>query len=311
MRAPVSFSLLSRVCLTLVAAALVAGCGSPAPDVPPADLVLYNGTVVTVDDSLPAAEAIAVNGYTITAVGSNDEIEAYIGADTEVIDLEGRLAIPGFIEGHGHWLSLGRAKMILDLNNVRDWDEIVNMVGAAVQEAAPGEWIEGRGWHQEKWQSVPTVNVDGVPLHTGLSEISPQNPVHLGHASGHASFANALAMELAGIDAGTADPPGGTIVRDAAGNPTGLLRETAQRIVDAAIAASEVDRDPADAEAEMRRMVELAGEEALRNGVTTFHDAGANFETIDFFRELAAPTSRPSISSVSWPPRATCPFAST
>ncbi len=280
-------SMISRAAAVVAALALAAACSAPVPDVAPADLVLHNGVVITVDDSLPEAQAIAINGHTITAVGNNADIGAYIGDNTEVIDLQGRLAIPGFIEGHGHYMSLGESKMILDLNNVRDWDEIVTMVAAAAQGAEPGEWIEGRGWHQEKWESVPTVNVDGVPLHNGLSEVSPQNPVHLGHASGHASFANALAMELAGIDRNTPDPAGGTIVRDADGNPTGLLRETAQRIVDARIAADNADVDPADIEAQMRRMVQLAGEEALSKGVTSFHDAGADFDTIDFLRGLA------------------------
>jgi len=279
--------MISRAAAVVAALALAAACSAPLPDVAPADLVLHNGVVITVDDSLPEAQAIAINGHTITAVGNNADIGAYIGDNTEVIDLQGRLAIPGFIEGHGHYMSLGESKMILDLNNVRDWDEIVTMVAAAAQGAEPGEWIEGRGWHQEKWESVPTVNVDGVPLHNGLSEVSPQNPVHLGHASGHASFANALAMELAGIDRNTPDPAGGTIVRDADGNPTGLLRETAQRIVDARIAADNADVDPADIEAQMRRMVQLAGEEALSKGVTSFHDAGADFDTIDFLRGLA------------------------
>ncbi len=280
-------SMISRAAAVVAALALAAACSAPVPDVAPADLVLHNGVVITVDDSLPEAQAIAINGHTIAAVGNNADIGAYIGDNTEVIDLQGRLAIPGFIEGHGHYMSLGESKMILDLNNVRDWDEIVTMVAAAAQGAEPGEWIEGRGWHQEKWESVPTVNVDGVPLHNGLSEVSPQNPVHLGHASGHASFANALAMELAGIDRNTPDPAGGTIVRDADGNPTGLLRETAQRIVDARIAADNADVDPADIEAQMRRMVQLAGEEALSKGVTSFHDAGADFDTIDFLRGLA------------------------
>ena len=280
-------SMISRAAAVVAALALAAACSAPLPDVAPADLVLHNGVVITVDDSLPEAQAIAINGHTIAAVGNNADIGAYIGDNTEVIDLQGRLAIPGFIEGHGHYMSLGESKMILDLNNVRDWDEIVTMVAAAAQGAEPGEWIEGRGWHQEKWESVPTVNVDGVPLHNGLSEVSPQNPVHLGHASGHASFANALAMELAGIDRNTPDPAGGTIVRDADGNPTGLLRETAQRIVDARIAADNADVDPADIEAQMRRMVQLAGEEALSKGVTSFHDAGADFDTIDFLRGLA------------------------
>ena len=284
---------LCRAFAALLATALIGACGSPAPDVAPADLVLRNGKVVTVDDAMPEAEAIAINGYTITAVGTNAEIEAYIGDDTEVIDLSGRVVVPGFIEGHGHWMSLGRAQIILDLTTTANWDEIISMVADAVEQAEPGEWIEGRGWHQEKWDSLPAGSIDGVPLHTSLSEVSPDNPVHLGHASGHASFANAMAMALAGVDRDTPDPDGGTIVRDADGNPTGLLRETAQRIVDAALAADNADRDPADVDTQMRRMVELAGEEALRNGVTTFHDAGADFATIDFFQQLAAEGNLP------------------
>jgi predicted amidohydrolase YtcJ len=293
MRLTVLTSAATRAAAGIALATVTVACAAPAPDVAPADLVLHNGVVVTVDDNVPEAQAIAISGHLITAVGDDAEIQAYIGDDTEVVDLDGRLAIPGFIEGHGHYMSLGESKMILDLNNVRDWDEIVTMVAEAAGEAEPGEWIEGRGWHQEKWESVPSVNVDGVPLHNGLSEVSPENPVHLGHASGHASFANARAMELAGIDRDTADPPGGTIVRDADGNPTGLLRETAQRIVDARIAEDNADRDPAEVEAQRRRMVQLAGEEALSKGVTTFHDAGESFATIDFLRELAAEGTLP------------------
>ena len=279
----------------LAAVVFLGACSTapPPPDVATADLVLHNGVIVTVDDALPEAQAVAINGHTITAVGSDVEIDAYIGDNTEVIDLEGRLAIPGFIEGHGHYMRLGESKMILDLTTVRDWDEIVTMVADAAQTAEPGAWIEGRGWHQEKWDSVPSVNVDGVPLHDGLSEVSPQNPVHLVHASGHASFANAEAMERAGISAASADPEGGTIVRDANGNPTGLLRETAQRLVGARIAADNADNDPADVDARLRRMVELAAEESLRKGVTTFHDAGSDFETIDFLRGLAGEGALP------------------
>ena len=263
------------------------GCG-PFVSVEPADLVLTGGKVVTVDESMPEAEAIAVNGYTITAVGSSEEIAAYIGDSTEVIDLEGRLAVPGFVESHGHFMSLGRAQMILDLTQVTSWDEIVAMVGEAAREAEPGEWIAGRGWHQEKWDSAPMPNVDGVPLHDELSAVSPDNPVNLTHASGHASFANARAMELAGIGADTPDPAGGTIVRDENGEATGLMRETAQRLIGAAVTRSEADRSAAEVEAEARRMIELSGERALANGVTSFHDAGADFATIDRFEAMAA-----------------------
>jgi predicted amidohydrolase YtcJ len=277
--------LAAALVITLLTGLSVA-CGPAGEQVPPADLVLTGGKVVTVDDSVPDGEAIAITGYTVTAVGSSSEIDAYIGDDTEVIDLEGRLVIPGFIEGHGHYTSLGRAKMILDLTRVANWDEIVGMVEEAAQQAQPGEWILGRGWHQEKWSEVPRPNVDGVPLHHGLSEVSPENPVNLTHASGHASFVNALAMEMAGIDRNTSDPDGGTIVKDESGEPTGLLRETAQRIVSRAIAAAGEGRTEADLDAEFREIVRLAGEEALSKGITSFHDAGSNFATIDRFKAL-------------------------
>lgn len=261
------------------------GCGGDS-GVQTADLVLTNGKVVTVDPSLPEAEAIAVRGYTIAAVGSAEEIAGWVGPDTRVVDLQGRLAIPGFIESHGHWMSLGHSKLILDLTRAGSWEDIVSMVEVAAAGAEPGAWILGRGWHQEKWDQVPSPAVDGVPLHHGLSDVSPDNPVNLEHASGHASFANALAMELAGIGAATPDPQGGTIVRDASGEPTGLLRETAQRLVDEAIARSREGLSPEEVEAEAREAVRLAGEDALSKGVTSFHDAGADFATIDFFRTL-------------------------
>ncbi len=274
-----------------LAGVLIAAC-EPGP-AEQADLVLMGGKVVTVDDALPEAEALAVTGYTITAVGTNEEIAGYVGPSTEVIELDGRLVIPGFIEGHGHYMSLGRAKMILDLTTATSWDDIVQMVGDAASRAAPGEWVTGRGWHQEKWTSTPEPNVDGVPLHTDLSAASPENPVNLGHASGHASFANALAMQLAGIDENTADPPGGTIVRDASGAPTGLMRETAQRLVGDAIARAGEGRSAEDVDAEFRRAVELAGAEALAYGVTSFQDAGSDFATIDRLRALAAEGALP------------------
>ncbi|MCP4902363.1 MAG: amidohydrolase [bacterium] len=285
-----SFASLSRLRLltypSILLVALSIGCGT-GNRITPADLVLTGGKVVTVDDQIPKAQAIAVSGYHIVAVGSDDEIANYVGDETKVVDLDGRLVIPGFIEGHGHFASLGQAKMRLDLTKATSWSDIVAQVAAATKEATPGEWITGRGWHQEKWTQIPTPNVDGAPLHHELSSVSPDNPVNLVHASGHASFANALALQLAGIGDDTADPPGGTIVRDGNGDPTGLLRETAQRIVGEAIAEAREDLSEADLAAEFDRIVELAGDEALSKGVTSFHDAGANFATIDKYRARA------------------------
>jgi predicted amidohydrolase YtcJ len=264
----------------------IAACDTPE-SVEPADLVLRGGSVVTVDDALPRAEAVAIRGFEIVAVGSNREIDAYLGPETETLELEGRLAIPGFIDGHAHYLSLGEAKMILDLTRAATWSEIVEQVAAAAREAEPGEWIFGSGWHQEKWTELPEPNLDGQPLHASLSSVSPDNPVHLAHSSGHAIFVNERALKLAGIDSTTADPPGGTIVRDDDGNPTGLMRETAEGLIRAVIDRENSERAPHEREAELRRQMELAGREALSKGVTTVHDAGASFDDIDRFKAWA------------------------
>jgi predicted amidohydrolase YtcJ len=272
---------------------MLVACAQVETGSEPADLVLRGGRVVTVDEDRPEAEALAVRDSMVVAVGSDDEIEPLIGSETRVIELDGRLVIPGLIEGHGHYMSLGESKTILDLTTVTSWDEIVAMVEQAVADVGPGEWIRGRGWHQEKWVSPPSPAVDGSPVHTGLSAVSPDNPVLLGHASGHAAFANAKALELAGIDNESANPPGGELVRDAEGRLTGLLREKAQSAVRQAYARSQQDRSAEEVEAEQRRWIELAGREALAKGVTSFQDAGSSFETIGLFKTLEEEGSLP------------------
>ncbi len=252
----------------------------------PADLVLLNGKIVTVAETKPLAQALAVDKDRILAVGTDLEIKPYINSKTRVIDLKGKLVVPGFIESHGHFMSLGYARMRLDLSRVRNWDEIVAMVQQSAQKAKAGQWILGRGWHQEKWDKVPEPNVAGLPLHHTLSKVSPKNPVLLTHASGHSCIANARAMELAGITAKTPDPPGGEIVRDPRGNPIGVFRETAQGLLSGKLDEAEAARTPAEIEAVNRRAIELATQECLFKGVTTFHDAGASFETIDLYKKL-------------------------
>jgi len=252
-----------------------------------ADLVLRGGKVATVDPSLPEAEAIAIKADTILAVGSDRDIDAFIGPDTKIIELDGRLAIPGFIEGHGHFMGIGRAKMILDLMSVTNWDEIVEMVAEAAENAEPGQWIEGRGWHQEKWDRVPESAVEGNPTHQTLSAVSPDNPVYLRHASGHAAFVNAEAMRLGGISSETPNPDGGEILRDARGEPTGMLRETAQRLVSRVRAEARQQMTEEELETESKAQAHLAAEEVLSNGITSFHDAGVSFGTIDLYKRLA------------------------
>ena len=252
-----------------------------------ADRVLRGGTVITVDPAHPEAQAIAIRGGRILAVGSDKEIAGHIGPDTEVIALNGRVAMPGFIEGHGHFLGLGEFLMILDLLPTRSFDEIVDRVEAAAAEAPQGQWIVGRGWHQERWAPTEEPLYDGVPHHRTLSSVSPAHPVALFHASGHAIYANAMALALADIDDDTPDPEGGVIIRDENGEATGYLRQAASQPIRALLLQAEAKLSEAELQERFERRVELAGRKALRHGVTSFHDQGTNFADIDRLKAIA------------------------
>ena len=279
----------------LASAGWIAATRAQAPQAPartapaavrPADLVLRGGKIVTVDQARPEAQALAVNGDTIVALGSNQDIQRYVGPATRVIDLKGALAVPGFIDAHVHFTGVGEAARNLKLGTARNWDEIVRMVGDAAKKAKPGEWIVGRGWHQEKWSEVPTVNVEGFPLHDALSRVSPDNPVWLTHASGHAGFANALAMKMAEVSKTTPDPDGGKILRDQDGNATGLMNERAQALVGGALARDRATRTAAQIEADLRSVIDLASREALAKGLTSVHDAGSPPSTIEVMKRV-------------------------
>ncbi|MGB5246907.1 MAG: amidohydrolase [Woeseia sp.] len=273
----------------VVAALLLAACSDPPQEDshPVADLVLINGNIRTVDDSKPLAQAIAVRGDRIAAVGSNDDIAAWRGEATEVIDLAGQTAIPGLIEGHGHYTSFGESLMTLDFRNAESFDAIIDMVAGAAAETPKGEWIVGRGWHQDKWQVAPNPSVEGLPVHDKLSAATPDHPVMLIHTSGHGVFVNRKAMTLVELDGRTAAPDGGEIVRDANGAATGMMRESAQDVFRAAFARHQALRTPEVIEAEMRRKITLAGEETLRHGITSFQDLGTRFAEVNLIRTMA------------------------
>ena len=142
----------------------VALAGQQTPTAPaasgikPADMILLNARVVTMDDAKPEAEAVAILGDKIEYVGSKADMQRFTGKSTQVIDLAGAFVMPGFIEGHGHFTGIGEAKLGLELMPTKSWDEIVAMVGDAAKKARPGQWIIGRGWHQEKWSKTPSPN---------------------------------------------------------------------------------------------------------------------------------------------------------
>jgi len=197
----------------------------------PADLVLINGNVATVEENIPIAEALTIKKGKILAVGSKDEIDNYIGDSTEVIDLKNNFAMPGFIESHAHFVGLGESLINVDLRSAKNWDEVIAKVAKAAEKSLPGEWIVGQGWHQEKFDPKPEPNVNGYPVHKILSKAVPNNPVILSHASGHAIFANEKAMRIAGINKNTPNPKGGTIVRDSLGNAIGVFEENAEKLI--------------------------------------------------------------------------------
>jgi predicted amidohydrolase YtcJ len=269
-----------------IAVAVLAGRAAVVPQgqaVPPADLLLVNGKIATLETPTEVT-ALAARGGRIVALGSDAEIKRHAGPATEVIDLRGQLAIPGFIEGHGHFTGVGQAQLQLNLLNVTSWDDIVAMVAAAAKQAKPGQWIYGRGWHQEKWRSVPSPNVEGFPTHQSLSAVSPDNPVFLTHASGHASFANEKAMQLSDVDGATPNPAGGDFLKDASGKPTGMFRETASRLI--RTGTGEPAPTPAEAAARARRILELASTEVLSKGVTSFQDAGSGLNDVDLMKQM-------------------------
>ena len=247
-----------------------------------ADKVYFNGDIYTVAEN-EKVESVATLGGAILFAGSNDDLKDYIGEGTEQIDLQGMTMTPGFIESHGHFMGMGYNKLDLDLMGIKNYDEMVEMVAKAVAEAEPGEWILGRGWHQSKWDKEPETVVKGFQTHERLSAVSPDNPVFLRHASGHAAFANAKAMEIAGVNQMSTesmmqDITGGEIIRDENGNPTGIFSERAMGVIGTYTPVNDAARDIA--------ALELAIKASHRNGITSFHDAGVNQGTIDLYQSF-------------------------
>ena len=258
-----------------------------------ADLVLRNGRIITMDNRWPQVSALAVKGDRISAVGSDRDMLRYTGMETQVIDLKGMLTIPGFIEGHGHFYSLGASLVELELRNAENWDAIIALVAAEVKNKKPGTWIVGRGWHQDKWTTKPQPNVGGLPIHHKLSAVSPQNPVFLSHTSGHGVFVNQAAMLASGVSEKSVNPPGGEIVRDENGEPIGMLRENAAQPVRDALKAYQTKRTIKEVKTAMRQQVKLAAQNAIENGITSFQDMGSTWQELDHLKVMAAEGSLP------------------
>ena len=242
-----------------------------------ADMIIHNGTIYTMNDLMPTTESVAIRNGKIIALGKYRDLDDLITPRTKIINLNGAMMTPGLIEGHGHFYGLGLAKMQLDLSTAESYAELVSMVANAIDRSTPGEWILGRGWHQSKWSDNADSFIKGFQTHDSLSKISPNNPVWLKHASGHAGFANQKAMDIAGVSSETEFGFGGEIIKDLSGNPTGVFNERAQGLI-----SKHVDTNLGK-DSDLRA-IELAVKTCLENGITSFHDAGTGNKTITTLR---------------------------
>jgi predicted amidohydrolase YtcJ len=208
--------------LRLLCVLTVALAGALRSQTPPADLVLTNGTVITVDARDAVAQAVAVRGSRIVFVGSSAAAKAFVGDRTEVVDLGGRTATPGLIDTHVHF---SEPADNLDLGDARSMEEVIARVRARVARVKPGEWVRGGGWDEGKLAERRYITA------ADLDKAAPDNPVYLTHTTGHYGVANSLALKLSGVTRETKDPPGGTIDRDRDGNPTGVMKERATGLI--------------------------------------------------------------------------------
>jgi predicted amidohydrolase YtcJ len=242
------------------------------------DLVLRNARIYPVSAPGSIEGSVAIRGGRIVAVGADADVARSIGEATEVIDLGGRAVYPGFKDSHAHVLGLGLMRLNVDLTDARDFDEVIERIVNVARERPAGSWVIGRGWHEAKWRKAPGDAVRGFPVHGRLSAATPNHPVMLARADGHAVLANAAAMRAAGVTRATKAPSGGEIIRDPSGEPTGVFVDAAEELV----------QPPALSNEERRRALDLAFAESLRLGVTTIDDAGADLPTIALYKELAA-----------------------
>lgn len=224
------------------------------------DLIAVHGKVWTEDPARPEAQAIAVSGHRILAVGTDVEVMKLAGPETRVIDLKGRRVVPGFNDAHVHFFWGGQGLASVQLTDARSKEEFARRIGAFASTRAAGEWIVDGNWDEQKWSPVQ------LPVHGWVDSVTPNNPVWVQRTDGHMALANAVAMKLAGIDRNTPDVPGGTIVRDAEGNPTGIFKDAAKDLVERVI--------PPPSDAQVDAALLAAQKYALDNGVTSVQDMG-------------------------------------
>jgi predicted amidohydrolase YtcJ len=260
-----------------------------AADKLPADLVLTNGTVITMDSSVPTADAIAVRADKIVWLGKSAEAKQWIGQSTRVIDLKGTYVFPGLIDSHAHIESLGTSHIAIDLVGTKDVDEILKKVDERAAKTPRSDWVIGHGWDQNDWPEKK------FPTAAELDRVSHGHPVFLERIDGHAAWVNRAAMQTAGLSAQTKDPDGGKLLRDEKGNPTGILVDAAVDLV--------ASKMKALSKQEIIERTRLAAEDALGKGITMIDDAGSSASDLEAWREMASKNELPiRIYSMVWMP---------
>jgi predicted amidohydrolase YtcJ len=256
----------------LFAAAVTLAACQGAPVSEPATLIVHNAQVYTGYDAQPTAEAIAVRGDRIVLVGTSRAALELRGPATHVVDARGATLLPGIQDAHGHFTGLGASLQTLQLRGTTSYEQIVELVRARAATAPRGEWIQGRSWDQNDWA------IKDWPSHQTLSEAAPNNPVYLTRVDGHAALVNQAALDAAGVTQETPDPQGGRLLRDAAGELTGVLIDAAQELVAAKI--------PPLSEEQLDEQILLADAEARRLGLTMVHDAGTTPAVVEAYKRL-------------------------
>jgi predicted amidohydrolase YtcJ len=250
----------------------IVGSKLVAQSKPAADLIITNAKVWTVDKTHPTAQAVAVLGDRIVAVGSNADIDVWRGHDTKVIDAGGKLLLPGFNDAHVHFVSGGLQLESVQLNDATSKQEFVRRIAAQAKKTPKGEWIQGGDWDETKWSPL------SLPTKELIDAVTPDNPVFVSRYDGHSALANSTALRLAGITSQTPDPPGGVIIRDAQGNPTGDLKDAATDIVFKVI--------PPLSHEQRLRAVRRAMEYAASLGVTSVQNMDPDYADIAAYAEL-------------------------
>jgi len=238
----------------------------------PADLVLKNANIYTVDEHNPHAQAVAVRGERIVFAGSDAEAQKFTGPNTRVLDLKGATVLPGLTDSHYHFMGVGARELSFNLEGTKSLGELLAKVKERVVSAKPGEWIVGRGWIETFWRPP------AFPTRADLDQVSPNNPVILGRADGHASVVNSAALKIAGIDRNTPNPFGGEISKDKGGEPTGMLLDHAQGLVR--------DRVPPQTAPDPERAALAADQRSLMLGWCEIQDPGGTWDDVAVYRKL-------------------------